>query len=188
MFNLQGSEIIFILLLALVILGPEKLPGAIRRFTRTYAELRKMGTGFQNELKSALDEPMREVRETADLLRDTADPAKIAADAEAEAEKQAADEKKARAEQATTDADETASENTVGGPAGAESQNGVHASHNGSAPNGTAPPSASLPAPDAAAAASDLAPPDRFADPVDEIAPPSPLPAPDPGDADSRTA
>ena len=150
MFNLQGSEIIFILLLALVILGPEKLPGAIRRFTRTYAELRKMGTGFQNELKSALDEPMREVRETADLLRDTADPAKNAA--------------------------------------GAESPNGVHPSRNGSTPNGTAPPSASLPAPDsAAAAAPDLAPPDRFADPVDEIAPPSPLPAPDP-DADSRTA
>lgn len=84
MFNLQGSEIIVILLLALVVLGPEKLPGAIRRFTRTYAELKKMSTGFQTELKSALDEPMKEMRETADLLKETADPNRLIAEAEAE--------------------------------------------------------------------------------------------------------
>jgi sec-independent protein translocase protein TatB len=78
-FNLQGSEIIFILLLALVVLGPEKLPDAIRRFTRTYGELKKMGSGFQSELRSVLDEPVREVRETAGLLRDAADPTKITA-------------------------------------------------------------------------------------------------------------
>ena len=73
MFNLTGSEIIVILLLALVVLGPEKLPDAIRRFGRTYAELRKMGTGFQQEFKAALDEPVREMRETADLIRKSAD-------------------------------------------------------------------------------------------------------------------
>ena len=84
MFNLQGSEIIVILLLALVVLGPEKLPDAVRKFTQTYAELKKMSTGFQSELKSALDEPMREIRDTANLLRDAADPRKIMAEAEAE--------------------------------------------------------------------------------------------------------
>lgn len=84
MFNLQGSEIIVILLLALVVLGPEKLPDAVRKFTQTYAELKKMGSGFQSELKSALDEPMREMRETANMVRDAADPAKVAAEAEAE--------------------------------------------------------------------------------------------------------
>jgi sec-independent protein translocase protein TatB len=73
-FNLQGSEIVVILLLALVVLGPEKLPDAIRRFSKTYAELKKMGSGFQSELKSALDEPMREMRETSDLIRRAADP------------------------------------------------------------------------------------------------------------------
>lgn len=90
MFNLQGSEIIFILLLALVVLGPEKLPSAIRRFTQTYNELRKMGTGFQTELKSALDEPMREMKETADLLREQADPSKVASAAEEASESDAA--------------------------------------------------------------------------------------------------
>ena len=73
MFNLSGSEIVVILLLALVVLGPEKLPDAIRKFGRTYAELKKMGTGFQLEFKSAIDEPMREMRETADLLKKSAD-------------------------------------------------------------------------------------------------------------------
>ena len=84
MFNLQGSEIIVILVLALVVLGPEKLPSAIRQFTKTYAELRKMGNGFQSELKDALEEPMREMRETANIVRDAADPTKIMAEAEAE--------------------------------------------------------------------------------------------------------
>lgn len=84
MFNVQGSEIIVIALLALVVLGPEKLPDAIRRFTKTYSELKRMGTGFQTELKSAIDEPMREMRETAQLVRDAADPSKIATEAEAE--------------------------------------------------------------------------------------------------------
>jgi sec-independent protein translocase protein TatB len=72
-FNLSGSEIVVILLLALVVLGPEKLPDAIRKFGRTYAELKKMGTGFQQEFKSAIDEPLREMRETADLLKKSAD-------------------------------------------------------------------------------------------------------------------
>lgn len=70
---MSGTEIVVILLLALVVLGPEKLPDAIRKFGRTYAELKKMGTGFQEEFKSAIDEPMREMRETADLLKKSVD-------------------------------------------------------------------------------------------------------------------
>ena len=69
MFNLSGSEIVVILLLALVILGPEKLPDFLRRAGRTYAELKRMGNSFQTEMKSVLDEPMKEMRETADLLQ-----------------------------------------------------------------------------------------------------------------------
>lgn len=72
MFNFSGSEIVFLLLLALIILGPEKLPDAIRSFGKTYAEFKKMTTGFQSELKTALDEPMREMRETADVFKQAA--------------------------------------------------------------------------------------------------------------------
>jgi len=71
-FNLSGSEIIVILLLALVVLGPEKLPDALRRAGRTYAELKKMGNSFQTEMRSVIDEPMKEMRETADMLRSSA--------------------------------------------------------------------------------------------------------------------
>jgi sec-independent protein translocase protein TatB len=71
-FNFSGSEIVFLLLLALIILGPEKLPEAVRKFGSTYAELKKMSTGFQSELKQALDEPMREMRETADAFKKAA--------------------------------------------------------------------------------------------------------------------
>lgn len=70
MFNLSGSEIVVILLLALIVLGPEKLPDAIRRFGRIYGELRKMGTGFQSEFRTAFEEPLKELRETAQLTRD----------------------------------------------------------------------------------------------------------------------
>jgi len=69
-FNLSGSEIVVILLLALIVLGPEKLPEAIRRFGRVYSEIRKISNGFQSEFKNAFDEPMRELRETAQLTRD----------------------------------------------------------------------------------------------------------------------
>jgi sec-independent protein translocase protein TatB len=72
-FNLSGSEIVVILLLALVVLGPEKLPDAIRRAGRTYSELKKMGNSFQAEMKSVLDEPMKEMRDTADLLKKSMD-------------------------------------------------------------------------------------------------------------------
>ncbi len=71
-FNFSGSEIVFLLLLALIVLGPEKLPEAIRKFGKTYAEFKKVTTGFQTELKQALDEPMREMRETADLFKQAA--------------------------------------------------------------------------------------------------------------------
>ena len=71
-FNIQGSEMIFLLLVALVILGPEKLPEAVRKFAKTYAEFKKMANGFQGEFRQALDEPMREFRETANAVRDAA--------------------------------------------------------------------------------------------------------------------
>jgi Tat protein translocase TatB subunit len=71
-FNLSGSELIFLLLIALVVLGPEKLPEAVRKFGKTYGEFKKMTSGFQSELRSALDEPMREMKDTADAMRKAA--------------------------------------------------------------------------------------------------------------------
>lgn len=77
MFNFQGSELIIILLLALVVLGPEKLPEAMRRLGGFYADLKKMSSGFQEEFKAAVEEPTRELRDTANTLRDSLDFRKL---------------------------------------------------------------------------------------------------------------
>ncbi|MEP1125701.1 MAG: hypothetical protein ABJH68_17610 [Ilumatobacter sp.] len=108
MFNLQGSEIIFILLIALVVLGPEKLPGAIRRVMNLYGELRRMSSGFQAEFRSVIDEPLREFKSTADLVKGAADPKRIAEEAEREAELEAAGAKKAQQARDVTAAMEAA--------------------------------------------------------------------------------
>ena len=78
MFNLQGSELIIILLLALVVLGPEKLPDAMRKLGELYGQLKKMSSGFQQEFRAATQEPAREIRETANTLRDSVDFRKLA--------------------------------------------------------------------------------------------------------------
>jgi sec-independent protein translocase protein TatB len=68
-FNVTGGELVIILLVALIVLGPEKLPDAIRKVGRVYGELRRMSAGFQSELKDALDEPLREVRDTMNTVK-----------------------------------------------------------------------------------------------------------------------
>lgn len=77
MFNLQGSELVIILLLALVVLGPEKLPDAMRKAGQFYGELKKMSSGFQSEFKAAVEEPLNELKDTANTLRDSADFTKL---------------------------------------------------------------------------------------------------------------
>ena len=54
-FNLSGSEIVVILLLALVVIGPDKLPDAMRRAGKTYAEIKKLSSGFQDEVRKGFD-------------------------------------------------------------------------------------------------------------------------------------
>jgi len=56
-FNVGGPEVLVILLLALIVLGPQRLPDAAKQIGKAMGELRRMSTGFQQELRSALDEP-----------------------------------------------------------------------------------------------------------------------------------
>lgn len=72
MFNLSGSELVFLVLIALVVLGPDKLPEAMRKAGKAYADFKKMTSGFQTEMRSVLEEPMRELRETAELAKKAA--------------------------------------------------------------------------------------------------------------------
>jgi sec-independent protein translocase protein TatB len=55
MFNVGGGEVLVILIAALIVLGPDKLPNAARQVGKYLAEFRKISQGFQDELKSAMD-------------------------------------------------------------------------------------------------------------------------------------
>ena len=61
--NLGGGEILVILLVALIVLGPTKLPAAVRQAGRFMGEIRRIGQGFQQELREAA-KPLAEATET----------------------------------------------------------------------------------------------------------------------------
>lgn len=56
MINMPGGpEIAIILLIALIVLGPQQLPKAMRSLGNAMAEIRKLSSGFQAEMRSAMD-------------------------------------------------------------------------------------------------------------------------------------
>ena len=56
--NLGWAEVAVIVVVALVVLGPDKLPGAARQIGNVIRQVRRISTGFQQELQNALDEPI----------------------------------------------------------------------------------------------------------------------------------
>jgi sec-independent protein translocase protein TatA len=54
--SLGPMEILVILVVALVVLGPTRLPEAGRQVGRAMSEFRRWSTGVQNELRTALDD------------------------------------------------------------------------------------------------------------------------------------
>jgi sec-independent protein translocase protein TatB len=55
MFNIGGGEVLVIALVALIVLGPQRLPDAARQVGKAMGELRRLSSGFQNEIKGAFD-------------------------------------------------------------------------------------------------------------------------------------
>ncbi|MGH9263391.1 MAG: twin-arginine translocase TatA/TatE family subunit [Acidimicrobiales bacterium] len=53
--SLGPAEILVILVVALIVLGPKRLPEAGRQVGRAIAEVRKWSQGFQDEIRSAVD-------------------------------------------------------------------------------------------------------------------------------------
>lgn len=53
MFNVGAGELLGILALALIVLGPERLPGTVRQVGRAVGEVRRIVAGFQDELMAA---------------------------------------------------------------------------------------------------------------------------------------
>jgi Tat protein translocase TatB subunit len=53
--SLGPAEILVILVVALIVLGPKKLPEAGRQVGKAIAEVRKWSQGFQDEIKNVME-------------------------------------------------------------------------------------------------------------------------------------
>ena len=55
MFNIGPEKLMMVLLIALIVLGPDKLPNAARQIGRYLNDFRRISQGFQDELRGAMD-------------------------------------------------------------------------------------------------------------------------------------
>ena len=80
--NPGSGELLVIFFVALLVLGPNKLPDAARQVGRAVNEIRRVSGGFQREMREAMQEPMRAAEQAkADLLEPFNQVASAAADA-----------------------------------------------------------------------------------------------------------
>jgi sec-independent protein translocase protein TatB len=84
MFNVGGGELLVILVLALVVLGPQRLPDAMRTIGRVMGEVKRISSGFQQDLTSAIDN--MDTDETPRRRREVVPLAAVVADADAGAD------------------------------------------------------------------------------------------------------
>ena len=114
--SLTGGEVLIILLIALMVLGPERLPETARSIGQLVAKARRMTSGLQSEVREVLDDPamkpLRDIGEFAAAPRKKIIDFANAADAEAtearrkaEAAADAADAAEAAAVEAKAEAE-----------------------------------------------------------------------------------
>lgn len=112
MFGIGGPELLIICVVALIVIGPKKLPEMLRSLGKGVAEFKRVG----NEVKSTLDDEVNKAEADArkqevekELVRRKAEKAKMEAEtAKAEAETAKAELEKAQAEAAAPSTDEKA--------------------------------------------------------------------------------
>ena len=56
--SIGGPEILVVLLVALIVLGPKRLPHAARQVGKAVAEFRRVTNDFQSEVRNAIAEPV----------------------------------------------------------------------------------------------------------------------------------
>ena len=102
--NFGGGELLAILILALVVLGPERIPEMAKSAGKMIAKVKSMTSGLQGQVQGVMDDPaMQPLRELGDFA---ARPRQKLAEYALEAE---ADER-AKAEEAATAAARDAAE------------------------------------------------------------------------------
>ncbi|NMN97713.1 Sec-independent protein translocase protein TatB [Antrihabitans stalactiti] len=63
MFNIGWSEMVVLLVVALVVLGPERLPGAVMWVTKTMRQVRDYASGATQQLKDELGPEFDDLRQ-----------------------------------------------------------------------------------------------------------------------------
>ena len=58
--SLQPNEVLIIVLVALIVLGPKRLPGAIRGIGRAFRQVRDFSTTVRQEMDATLTTPIIE--------------------------------------------------------------------------------------------------------------------------------
>ncbi|UDY36382.1 Sec-independent protein translocase subunit TatA/TatB [Dermatobacter hominis] len=155
--NFGGGELLVIIILALVVLGPERIPEMAKGAGRLIAKFKNMTSGLQGQVQGVMDDPaMQPLKELGDFA---ARPRQKLAEYALEAE---ADER-AKAEQASIDA--------------AAANGSAATGSDGDAAPAAASPAAATPDASPAAASADASP---AAAPTD--ATPADAPAPAGGD------
>lgn len=96
--NFGGGELIVIIILALVVLGPERIPEMARSAGKMLARFKSMTSGLQGQVQGVMDDPaMQPLKELGDFAaRPRQKLAEYALEAEAE--------ERAKAEKASLDA------------------------------------------------------------------------------------
>ena len=56
MLNVGPAEVLIILVVALLVLGPKKLPEAARQIGKAMSEFRRVAAGLQNEVRDVIDD------------------------------------------------------------------------------------------------------------------------------------
>jgi sec-independent protein translocase protein TatB len=56
MFGVSGAELMVVLLVGLIVLGPDRLPVVARKAGQVLGDLRRMSSGFEAEMRTALFE------------------------------------------------------------------------------------------------------------------------------------
>jgi sec-independent protein translocase protein TatB len=75
MFGISAAEVMIIMLVALVVLGPDRLPVVARKVGQVVGDLRKVSAGFEAEMRSAMLEPDQPPRIVQPPSTTTGEPA-----------------------------------------------------------------------------------------------------------------
>ncbi len=70
MFNVGPEKLILLLMLALVVLGPQQLPEAARAAGKAIARLRQLSNALRAEMRGVLDEPIKTVSQAVSAASD----------------------------------------------------------------------------------------------------------------------